>query len=106
MNRVRVLPPYRRGIKKFHISAKQAPRVHTLSRSRIAKSSNWDRCTPMSSAGHISRSASMAANAYWSVKCANWKSYEVGVNPKGEGKVIECPVLEALDGGHCFKKFE
>jgi hypothetical protein len=48
----------------------------------------------------------MAANAHWSVKCANWKSYEVGVNPKGEGKVIECPVLEALDGGHCFKKFE
>ena len=45
-------------------------------------------------------------DAIWSVKCANGKSYSVGVHPKGDGQVIECSVLEALHGGHCFKKFE
>jgi hypothetical protein len=44
-------------------------------------------------------------DAYWSIRCTNGKSYAVGVNPRGEGKVLECPVPEAIHAGHCFKKF-
>ena len=45
-------------------------------------------------------------DSIWSVKCANGKSYSVGVYPKGDSSVIECPVLEALHAGHCFQKFD
>jgi len=45
-------------------------------------------------------------DSIWSVKCSNGKSYSVGVFPKGGSQVLECSVLEAMHGGHCFKKFQ
>lgn len=45
-------------------------------------------------------------DSIWNVKCTNGKSYSVSVSPTGAGQVLECSVLEALGGGHCFKKFE
>jgi len=45
-------------------------------------------------------------DAIWSVKCANGKSYSIGVHPKGDGQVIECSALEALHAGQCFRKFD
>lgn len=44
-------------------------------------------------------------NAFWSVRCTNGKSFAVMVRPDGNGRVIECPLLEAMHGGHCFKRF-
>jgi hypothetical protein len=44
--------------------------------------------------------------AFWSVKCTNGKSYEVELLPDGNGTIIECPLLEAIHAGHCFKKFD
>ena len=45
-------------------------------------------------------------DSIWNVKCTNGKSYSVSVSPTGAGQVLECTVLEAVGGGHCFKKFE
>jgi hypothetical protein len=45
-------------------------------------------------------------DAHWSVKCTNGKSFLVSVSPTGAGQVLECSVLEAVGGGHCFKKYE
>jgi hypothetical protein len=45
-------------------------------------------------------------DALWNVKCTNGKSFSVSVSPTGAGQVLECSVLEAVGGGHCFKKFE
>lgn len=45
-------------------------------------------------------------DSFWNVMCANGKSYSVSVSPRGAGQVLECSVLEAVGGGHCFKKFE
>ena len=44
-------------------------------------------------------------DSIWSVKYTNGKSYSVSVHPKGDSQVLECSVLEAIHGGHCFKKF-
>jgi hypothetical protein len=44
-------------------------------------------------------------DSFWSLKCSNQKSYVITVSPGGEGKVLECSVLEATHAGHCFKKF-
>jgi hypothetical protein len=45
-------------------------------------------------------------DSIWNVKCANGKSYVISVHPKGDSGVLECSVLEAMNGGHCFKKFK
>lgn len=44
-------------------------------------------------------------DSFWSLKCSNQKSYVITVSPGGEGKILECSVLEAMHAGHCFKKF-
>jgi hypothetical protein len=36
--------------------------------------------------------------------CANGKSYLVSVFPNGHSSVIDCALLEAVNGGHCFTK--
>lgn len=45
-------------------------------------------------------------DAYWNVKCTNGKSYVVQVSPTGAGQILECSMLKAVNGGHCFKKFK
>jgi hypothetical protein len=45
-------------------------------------------------------------DAIWSLKCADGRAFSVGVIPNGQSQVLECAVLEALHGGHCFKKFD
>jgi hypothetical protein len=44
-------------------------------------------------------------DAIWSVKCADGRAYSIGVIPTGQSQVLDCAVLEAPHGGHCFKKF-
>jgi hypothetical protein len=44
--------------------------------------------------------------AFWSIKCSNGKGYEVEIKPDGTGAILECPMLEAIHAGHCFKKFQ
>jgi len=44
-------------------------------------------------------------DAFWSVRCADGRSYEVEVHPNGRGQVLECSVLKRLHASECFKKF-
>jgi hypothetical protein len=48
---------------------------------------------------HLLQLAATKLVAYWSAKCTNGKSYAVRVSPRGEGKIIESPILEALYAG-------
>lgn len=40
----------------------------------------------------------------WSVKCTNGKSYNIGINPDGSSKVLNCSVLKTIAHIDCFKK--
>jgi hypothetical protein len=45
--------------------------------------------------------------AYWSLRCADGRSYEVELAPKAaESKVLDCSVLSAVSGVQCFKSFD
>jgi hypothetical protein len=41
--------------------------------------------------------------AFWDIRCTNGRSYGLMVRPDGDGKVVECELLEAI-GDHCFRK--
>jgi len=43
--------------------------------------------------------------AFWSIQCADRRSYAVQVNPDGTSKVLECWALRALHAGECFRSF-
>jgi hypothetical protein len=42
--------------------------------------------------------------AFWSVRCQDGREFAVEVHADGNGKVLECTVLKALNAGECFKK--
>jgi hypothetical protein len=46
--------------------------------------------------------------AFWSVGCANGRSYEVSIyaDKKGSTKVLDCATLKAVAGTNCFEKFK
>jgi hypothetical protein len=46
-------------------------------------------------------------NAFWNVACGKANSYVIQINNDSVGstQILSCRVLEAMKGGHCFKKF-
>jgi len=44
-------------------------------------------------------------DGFWSLRCADGRSFVVQVHPDGTSTVLECQVLKALHAGDCFKKF-
>ena len=44
-------------------------------------------------------------DTFWSVMCADGRSFEVELHPDGSGHVLECSVLKSMRAGECFKKF-
>jgi hypothetical protein len=44
-------------------------------------------------------------DAFWSVTCADGRSFAVEVHPNGSGLVLECSALKSMHAGECFKKF-
>ena len=44
--------------------------------------------------------------AFWSLLCADGRSFSVQVNPDGNGTVLTCGALEAMGGGPCFRRFD
>jgi hypothetical protein len=48
------------------------------------------------------------ANAYWSVRCANGKSYQVQIQPNATGStsVMDCALLKAVTKLSCFVKMD
>ncbi len=53
----------------------------------------------------IGRTGLSEGKGFWSVRCADGRSFSVQVNPDGTSLVLECAVLKALNAGTCFKKF-
>lgn len=42
--------------------------------------------------------------AFWSARCSNGQSYEVGIWPDRSARVLECSILRRLHAGKCFQK--
>jgi hypothetical protein len=42
--------------------------------------------------------------AFWSLRCSNGSTYEVGLYPDQSPRVLECKVLEQLHAGKCFRR--
>ena len=52
----------------------------------------------------IGKSGLSEDKGFWSIRCADGRSFSVQVNPDGTSLVLECAVLKALNAGTCFKK--
>lgn len=52
----------------------------------------------------IGKSGLSEDKGFWSVRCADGRSFSVQVNPDGTSLVLECVALRALNAGTCFKK--
>jgi hypothetical protein len=52
----------------------------------------------------IGKSGLSEDKGFWSVRCADGRSFSVQVNPDGTSLVLECAVLKASNAGTCFKK--
>ena len=46
-------------------------------------------------------------NAFWNVACGKADAYVIQIknDSVGSTQILSCRVLEAMNGGHCFKKF-
>jgi hypothetical protein len=45
-------------------------------------------------------------NGYWSVTCADHRSFQVEAHSDGASSVLECTALKAVAHDDCFKKFK
>jgi hypothetical protein len=52
----------------------------------------------------IGKSGMSEDKGFWSIRCADGRSFLVQVNPDGTSQVLECAALKALNAGTCLKK--
>lgn len=48
-----------------------------------------------------------SGDVVWNVACRNGKTYSIMIynDAEGSSKIMDCPLLKALNAGECFKKF-
>ena len=84
--------------------------AHPLTRAQVLAKAVGEGCRGESAfyqASMACKAAGMpAGTALWDVRCTNGKSYIVSVFPNGRSNVMDCALLEAVHGGHCFTKMD
>ena len=48
-----------------------------------------------------------SGDAFWNVACRNGKAFSILIynDAQGSSKIMDCPMLKAVNAGECFEKF-